>query len=317
MPADHIAMSIQLGHQLRPRGEPHRHCDTLLIDICRHQNLRLLVGQPLQFVFEAAQIFIRIAQLVYGLGGQIFAVFQHDHRFVKRGLLKTQIASAVHQLQRLHDELDFANATRPELDVLPQAFAAHLFVDLHLHAAQRFEGREIQIAAIHERTQTLEQFLARNLIACDDARLDERVTLPVAPLTLIIIFHGVEAAHQRTFAAIGTQPHVDAEHEAVAGHRVDYIDEALPESHEELLIDEGIAIAAERLTRFGIGKDEIDVRRQIQLMRAELAHADHDEALRNLFGSASPGRADGLPPFGSAPLMQNVQAEIERGISQS
>src|ERR1019366_7883375 len=59
--------------------------------------------------------------------------------------------AAAYQLERLHDEFDFANTAIAELDVVVQIPAQHLTLDEALHVAQRLEYPEIQIASIHER----------------------------------------------------------------------------------------------------------------------------------------------------------------------
>src|SRR3970040_278140 len=61
------------------------------------------------------------------------------------------IAPAAHQLQRLRDELDLANAARPELDVAGALAARHVAAYLGVQSAHRGERRVFEILAEHER----------------------------------------------------------------------------------------------------------------------------------------------------------------------
>ena len=64
--------------------------------------------------------------------------------------LQASILTAANQLQRLHDEFDFADTAGAELDVIDQIFSCNLLLDQLLHFAQTFEHTEIEIASIDE-----------------------------------------------------------------------------------------------------------------------------------------------------------------------
>ena len=61
-----------------------------------------------------------------------------------------RLAPAAHELQRLHDEFDFANAARTELDVVGMVAYPALLANLPMHVAQPVVGVEIEVLAVDE-----------------------------------------------------------------------------------------------------------------------------------------------------------------------
>ncbi len=184
----------------------------------------------------------------------------------------------MNQLKGLGDKLHLANAAGTQLDVLRHALALHFLLNKLLHGAQRFDGREIQIAAVDERTKHRQQFGTGSLIATDHTRLDHRVALPVPALVLIILLQRVEAEHQRPGRTVRAQAHIDPEHETVDGHRVERLDQPLAQTNEKLLIVQR-TLGADSLAALRVTEDQVNVRRQVQFDRAELAHAQNDHML--------------------------------------
>ncbi|MOA05466.1 hypothetical protein D3C78_1250660 [compost metagenome] len=103
------------------------------------------------------------------------------------------------------------------------------------------------------------------------ARLDHRITFPIAPLLLIIIFQRCEAHHQRAAIAKRPQTHIDAVDKAVDGLLIQRFDEPLPQAGKELGVIQ-LTPPALGVTVFRIGKDQIDIRGEIQFATAEFAH---------------------------------------------
>ncbi len=210
-------------------------------------------------------------------------------------------ASAADQLEVLRDELDLADAAAAELDVdasrrrgtVRRAAAAHAFAtrglraDLPVQLAQRVDRAEVEIAAIDERhDEPLE--LARRVAAehrsRHDAALDPREAFPVARARDEVALEHREARHERARVAVGTQSHVDAEHEAVGRHVGERRDQRAAEAREERVVrdrtDRHVGIDRARLAVVGVDEDQVDVGRDVQLAAAELAHADDHQVLR-------------------------------------
>src|SRR6266513_3511408 len=90
------------------------------------------------------------------------------------------IAAAARELQRLHDEFDFADAARTELDVIGELAPLHFALDEGLHLPQALEHAVVQIAAVDERPYGCRVDFRVTLGTGDRAGLDVRVPLPVA-----------------------------------------------------------------------------------------------------------------------------------------
>ena len=90
------------------------------------------------------------------------------------------LAPAAHELQRLHDELDLANAAGPELDVLRVVVALALLGDLAMDVAQSVISVVVQVLAKDERRHQRVELVVP--LAGQRAGLEPRVALPRAPL---------------------------------------------------------------------------------------------------------------------------------------
>ena len=177
--------------------------------------MRLRIVQVLQPVLEAAQEHVALGELARGLLRQRAALGEPRERFQRRPDREHRLAPAAHQLHRLHDELDLADSARPELDVLRQLAPRHVAPHFGVQPAHRGERAEVEVLAVDERPH--DRIELRVAAAGDRPRLDPRVALPFAPLRDEIGFQRLEARDQRPGFAVGPQPHVDAEHEAVLG----------------------------------------------------------------------------------------------------
>jgi len=308
MPVDAATPRHQLLMECRPAVKAHNKGDTRLILFGVGQHLGLAVGNGLNRVFGVAQKFIAFAQLADYRARQIALPFQGGQHFKQRPLLQTEITAAVDQLECLGNKLHFTNSARPQFDVVGHAFAPHFLLDQLLHGAQRFNRRKIQVTAIHKRAQQAEQLRAHHLITGHDPGLDHCIALPVAALILVVLLQRIKAQHQRPGRAIRAQAHVDAKHKTVDGHRVQRLDQALTQADKKLLVVQS-PFGAHRFPAFGVGENQVDVRRQVQLYRAELAHAQNHHLL-GLATAVPGGRAELL----AMALIQPAIGLINAGI---
>lgn len=145
-----------------------------------------------------AQEFIAIAQFGDHCRRQVALAFQRAEHHEQRPLLQAQVATTVDQLERLGDKLHLADAARAQLDILGHALAPHFLLDQLFHGAQCFNRRKIQVTAVNERAQHIQQLRAGHLVAGHHARLDHGVAFPVAALILVVLLQRIEAEHQRT-----------------------------------------------------------------------------------------------------------------------
>ena len=122
------------------------------------------------------------------------------------------LAPAAHELQRLHDELDLANAARAELDVVRVIVALALLGDLPMDVAQPVVGVVVEVLAKDERRHQRVELVVP--LARQRARLEPGVALPGATLRDEVLLERRVGHRQRPALAVGSKPHVDAENEA-------------------------------------------------------------------------------------------------------
>ncbi len=271
------------------------------------QHLRLAVINRLQGVFGITQKAIGIGQFLHCFSRQVVILTQGFQHPQNRPLLKAAVTPSVNQLERLTNKFDLADATRAQFDVVVQALALHLALNHLFERAQRVNRGEVQVTPVDKRPQHRQQLGAGLLITGHHPRLDHGVALPVAPLTLVVLFQRVKAEHQRTAVTIGAQAHVDTEHKAIDRGRIQRLDQLLPQANEKLLIRQAAATAA-GLACLGIGKDQVNIGRQIQLDRAQFAHTQYHHVLRHTVTT------DRLAEAGTAEPVQPLIGLVDAGV---
>ena len=115
-----------------------------------------------------------------------------DQRLQRRqqaAFAQRRLAAAADQLQCLHQEFDLADAAGAALDVVGQFLARDFGGDRRLHRAQAVERAVVEVAAIDERPQRVEEALAGRDVARHRPRLLPGVALPVAAFALEVLLH--------------------------------------------------------------------------------------------------------------------------------
>ncbi len=173
--------------------------------------------------------------------------------------------------------------------------------DHRLHLAQALVDAVVEVAPVHEGAHdvVVERAVARG--AGDRARLHPGVALPVAAVLLQVVLERAEVHGERARLAERPQAHVHAEHEALGGARIEQPDQRLAEAREVLLVRD--LARAVGLAALGVEEDEVDVRGEVELAAAELAHADDDEFLR----------LAGRRPRRAIARRERARREVERG----
>src|SRR5690606_36048308 len=199
-------------------------------------------------------------------------------------------------------ELDLADAAAAELDVVGHLFQSDLLLDEALHLPQRVEDAVVQVLAIDERREYLVENVALVLGARDEPRLDVGIALPVAAVAHEIRLERRHADGERAALAEGPQARVDAIDEAVARDLVEQLDQELRQL-DEVGLGVRVLVLARVFTGFRKQEHEVDVRREIELAAAELAHAEHEQRQR--------------PPIGAARRLAAAQPEALGGVTRS
>src|SRR5205085_9616906 len=105
---------------------------------------------------------------------QLVALREHGEHLERRPYRQRSIAAAANQLQRLRDELDLADAARPELHMPGELAPLDVAPNLGMQAAHGVERGVIQILAVDERPHDLRELgvLAAAHFPRNSARLD-------------------------------------------------------------------------------------------------------------------------------------------------
>ena len=173
--------------------------------------------------------------------------------------MQRRFAPAANELEYLDDKFNFTNATRAKFDVVGQTASAHFTGNHPFHVAQRLDDAEIDVTAENKRAQHRTQLVSIDAFAIPhNPRLDHRVTLPVAPLLLVIIFQRRKAQHQRATFAKRTQSHIHAIDEAILRWLIQHFNQPLPHAGKKLRVIQFPASAL-RTTMFRPGKNQIDI----------------------------------------------------------
>ena len=196
--ADPCAVRIELLRERGPVARIHGERQALARQRLRRQRMDLRVGEHLQAVLEPAQMDIGRPQFARGLGRQLPRLPEARQRGEERGSPQALVPAPAGELQRLHDEFDFADPARTELYVIGKFAPLHFALDESLHLPQALEHAVVEIAAVDERPYRCRVNFRITLRTADRAGLDVRVPLPVAPVARQVILEGGEARHQGT-----------------------------------------------------------------------------------------------------------------------
>jgi len=96
-----------------------------------------------------------------------------------------------------------------------------------------------------------------------------------------VLFHHAQAGGQRSRVAVRTQGHVHTESKTVLRDLGQGGDQFLAHANEKLVIRQAALarLGSLRVTIFRVNKDQVDVRRDIQLAAALLAHRQDHQCL--------------------------------------
>ena len=281
---DHGTVVGQLGLQRGHIGQPQAVRQPQQVGSVGGQHMGLLVVQVLDAVFHPAQKHIGLGQrLGGGLGHQLGA--GQALQGIQRGP-GAQLGElpATHNLQQLHRELNFADATATELDIIgplgpPCAVARRLVADLPVQAAQGFKHAVVQVAPIHKGLHRVAQSVGLLHVAArrHHPAFEPSKTLPLTALDQKILFQRQQRNHRRPRHAVGAQGQVHAKHKAmglgVADQGVDQLDRL---AEVAMVVDLAAPIVTPGgFAVFFVHINQVDVAGDVELARAQLAHA-HD-----------------------------------------
>jgi hypothetical protein len=122
--------------------------------------------------------------------------------------------------------------------------------------------------------------LAHAAVARRDAGLQQGLPLPQLGPLAVIGTVALQRQRDGAHAALGAQAQIHAEDVALVGHRLDDRHQVATDAREVLAVGEPPLEAAGRVALGPVHEHQIDVRGVVQLLAAELAHADDGQAGR-------------------------------------
>src|SRR6476646_6434447 len=140
------------------------------------QNMGLLVADHLQPVLDPAQEKVSFDEILSGLRLDPAASRQRVQSFDGAAQAELRMTAAGNELLGLGEELDIADATAPELDVVAgdgNGAVALMGVHPPLHGVDVGDRREVEIFAPDEGCKLAQELFAGVDIAGNDARLDQ------------------------------------------------------------------------------------------------------------------------------------------------
>ena len=275
---------------------------------CGGNGMDLGIAQHLQAVFQPPQETVGPAQVAGAVFGNMPGGSQGAQGRLQPRLAQGRLAAAADQLQHLGQELDLADPARPALDVIGQFLAGHFRGDRGLHRAQAVQRAVIQVPAVDERAQLIQESPPRGKVARYRPRLLPGIALPVAAFALEVLLHGGEAEHHPPRAAEGAQAQVHPMAEAVGGGVIQQPGQRLAELGEVLLRRQRARAVA--LAGAGVGIDQVDIGTEVQLLPTKLAEREHHQP-------HVPTRAIADPAVtGGECLLQRIMGQLQAVLGQ-
>ena len=245
--------------------------------VVRHA-VGLAVVRHLQPVLDGAVEGVGLHQLVHRLAAHMAGGDEPVEGLPRAAHAERRVAPTPDELLSLREEFDLADATAPELDVVPgdgDLAAAAMGVDLALDRADVLDGGKVEMAAPDEGLQPVQEARSGLDIAGHGLRLDHGGAFPVLAGGRVIGLGSADREGGRGRAGVRAQPQVGAEHIAVCRPLVHDRDQVAGEPGEDLLQPVAARVGRDLLVE---EDDDVDVAGIVQLAGAELAHAEDDEA---------------------------------------
>ena len=241
------------------------------------QAVGLFVADHLQAVLGATQEAIGFDQLVGDGAFEPAGIDQGAQRGTGAGRPQLGQAATQDQLLGLDEELDLANAAAPHLEIVaghPDLAVAPIGVDLPLDRVDVADRGVVQVLAPEKRLECAQEAFARRAISGDHAGLDQGRALPVLAVPFVVLLGVLDRQGERMPRRVRPQAQIGAEHVAIARAVLEDVGQRAGQAHRKRHRALPAAIAEPvRIEQ----DDQIDVAGVVELERAELAHAEHDQ----------------------------------------
>ena len=224
-----IAERIRIGKARKPG-------DAIKFFPLGRDDVGLLVSHHLQPVLDAAQEQIGARELARGIRRNPASLGEALERFHGPPGPELGVAAAGNELLGLGEELDVADTSPPELDVVTfHRNGAVALEGMHppLHGVDVGDRSEVEIFAPDEGREVTQELLARHDIAGRHPRLDQGRALPVLAEAFIIGEPGLDRERDLGRTGVRPEPKIGAEDIAVGRVLLEQPDKIARQPHEE------------------------------------------------------------------------------------
>ena len=146
-----------------------------------------------------------------------------------------------------------------------------------LHRMDVRQGGEVQAAAPYERANCLQKSMSKRQIPGNGACLDHGGTFPIQAHAFVVGQRGMEGDRRWCRGRIGPQPQIGPEDIPIGVPRFHQGDQVARHPRGERADVAGSSPGREPGGRAVVNQNQVDIRRIIQLRRAQLAHGERDE----------------------------------------
>jgi hypothetical protein len=240
----------------------------------------LRVIDHLHPVLDRPQKPIGTGKLVRVAGVQVAGRNESGDGIERCGRAHGSIAAAVDHLLNLDEELDFADAAAPALEV--EAWAnlgtlCKMIPDAGRDLAHFLDHSKIERAAPNERLDRVEELASQLHVAGGGPGADESGALPRQSARFIMRNRSVDRQGDGRDFGRGPQAQVNALNVTVLSSLLEKLDQAPADPHRRFT---RVVTRSARQCRGIEQEQQVDVGGIVKLVTAELAHRDNSEPLR-------------------------------------
>ena len=297
-------LPVYLPHDLRqPVGKSfkgikaHGQVKPGLVQTVPGDGLRLFIPNFLKQVFSPAEKNIALTQHLTGILINTATVPEGNQHFEQRSFLQIPDAPAPHQLKNLSHKLHLPDAAFAQLEVPEKMPPTHLGLDKGFHLPKRLDCSEVQISPVDKGAKHVHKLFACRSLISQHPALDHGIAFPGSAMSEIIVFQGCKGAYQGAAVPERPETHVNPVDKAVPGLLLQNLNKLLSQTGEKHLVVHRLP-APHGFASFRVAENQINVRRKVELVPAQLAHADNQHFL----GSSGCGRNGDAADSGIKPV---------------
>ena len=194
--ADRLRICEAIGSHRTPE-------DTQLPFLVRNQ-VRAAHSRQLSAVFDGAQEPVAQGKLMRVAARNVAALAQRLDRIQRRPHAQEGVGATVNKLKQLDGDLDVSQATAPKLELSGRVRSRDVVFDATAHRARSLDESFTRRSAPHVGLRSFLEGTPDGLLSRTGARLEQRLELPGLRPFVPVLAVGLDGAHERSVAPLGT-----------------------------------------------------------------------------------------------------------------